>query len=199
MPQDFMLVNKPRKKPTNNLKQVSLLNKPISTIAPQPKKGWSRKRKILTPFLIIVLIGVVFGIWYGSRIIGDVDKVFHGNLISDTKALFVTTKLKGENQGRVNILLAGDSADDPNHAGADLTDSIMLISIDTTNHTGFMLSIPRDLWVHIPGGTAIFGQSHQKINAANDVTSFNQAGYPSGGMGLLEKIVQTDLGIPVDY
>ena len=70
----------------------------------------------------------------------------------------------------------------------------MLLSIDPKNHTGFMLSIPRDLWVYVPGL-----KSYQKINAANDVTNFSQAGYPNGGMGQLQEIVQNDLGIPVDY
>lgn len=156
-------------------------------------KKWSRKRKVITSILVILIIIGGLGGWYGSRIIGDIDKVLHGNLVSDVQALFSSTRLKGENQGRVNILIAGDSADDPNHAGADLTDSIMVVSIDTKNHTGFMLSIPRDLWVYIPNW------SYQKINAANEVTGFSQSGYPSSGMGQLEEIVQTNLGIPIDY
>jgi LCP family protein required for cell wall assembly len=157
------------------------------------KSRWSRKRKVTLSVLTILFIGFGVGTWYGSALIANLDKVFHGNVFSDAKALFTTTKLKGEADGRVNILLAGDSADDPNHAGADLTDSIMVLSIDTKNHTGFMLSIPRDLWVDVPG------MSDQKINAANDMTNFSQSGYPNGGMGQLEEIVQTDLGIPIDY
>ena len=97
-------------------------------------------------------------------------------------------------EGRVNILLAGDSVDDPNHGGAQLTDSILLLSINTKNHSAFLSALGRDLWVYVPGL-----DSYQKINAANDVSNFNQAGYPAGGMGQLEEIVQTDLGIPVDY
>jgi LCP family protein required for cell wall assembly len=155
--------------------------------------GWSRKRKIVTSTLALLLIGFSLGGWYGARLIGNLDKAFHGNVFSDAQALFSQVKLNGETQGRVNILIAGDSADDPGHAGADLTDSIMVLSIDTQNHTAFMLSIPRDLWVNIPG------LGNQKINAANDVTNFSAAGYPSGGMGQLEQIVQTDLGIPIDY
>jgi polyisoprenyl-teichoic acid--peptidoglycan teichoic acid transferase len=69
----------------------------------------------------------------------------------------------------------------------------MVVSLDTQNNTGFMLSIPRDLWVNIPT------LGHQKINAANDVTTFSASGYPSGGMGQLEQIVTSDLGIPIDY
>lgn len=171
-----------------------VLNQPASVRQRASSNGrWSKKRKIISSALVILLLGFGVGTWYGAQLLGSVDKVFHGNVFSDVHALVSQTKLKGEDQGRVNILLAGDSADDPNHGGAQLTDSIMVVSIDTQAHTGFMLSIPRDLWVGIPGW------SHQKINAANDVTKFNQAGYPSGGMGQLEQIVQTNLGIPINY
>ncbi|MHB1865234.1 MAG: LCP family protein [Candidatus Saccharimonadales bacterium] len=155
------------------------------------KKRWSRRRKVVLSMLTIIII--LFG-WFGSRIIGSLDKVFHGNLFSDAQALFSHNQLKGESSGRVNILVAGDSVGDPGHGGAVLTDSIMVLSIDTKNHSAFLLSIPRDLWVYIPGLN-----SYQKINATNDVTNFNQAGYPKGGMGQLEQVVQTDLGIPIDY
>jgi len=158
------------------------------------RKKWSRKRKILTSILVIFILLIGVTTWFGSQIINNLDKVFHGNPLSDVQALFSSTKLNGESLGRVNILLAGDSADDPGHNGADLTDSIMVLSINTQNHTAFMMSIPRDLWVYIPGA-----QSYQKINAANDITNFSQTGYPNGGMGQLEQIVQTDLGIPIDY
>lgn len=167
----------------------------ISRSRPQDKthKKWSKKKKVLTSLLVVFLLFFAVGSWYGINIIGSLDKAFHGNIFSDIHALFSTTKLKGEDQGRVNILLAGDSSDDPGHQGADLTDSIMVVSIDTKNDTGFMLSIPRDLWVNIPG----IGNS--KINAANTLNNFNQPGYPSGGMGALQQIVQQDLGIPIDY
>lgn len=136
---------------------------------------------------------VLVGSFYGWRLLANLNKAFHGNIFSDAKALVSTHKLKGEDQGRVNILLAGNSADDPGHAGAQLTDSIMVLSIDTKKHTAFMLSIPRDTWVAIPT------LGHQKINAANTVTSFHQSGYPDGGMGQLEQIISQDMGIPVQY
>jgi LCP family protein required for cell wall assembly len=183
---------------------ASLLNKtipsPLQTskynrdrINKSKRKRWSTKRKLVTSALIILAMGFGLGGWYGAGLVGKLDKVFHGNVFSDAHALFSQNELKGENQGRVNILVAGDSSDDPGHAGADLTDSIMVLSIDTKNNTGFMLSIPRDLWVNIPS------LGNQKINAANDVTNFSQSGYPSGGMGQLEQIVKTDLGVPIDY
>jgi polyisoprenyl-teichoic acid--peptidoglycan teichoic acid transferase len=190
--------------PSSSANQPSMLNRSLpnpqygSLTRPVPtqkkKKKWSRKRKVLTSLLVVLII-LVGGVgWFGARIINDLDKVFHGNPFSDFQAIFSSTQLKGESVGRVNILLAGDSADDPSHSGALLTDSIMVLSIDTKNHTAFELSIPRDLWVYIPGL-----RSYQKINAANDVASFQQAGYPSGGMGQLQQVVQNDLGIPIDY
>jgi LCP family protein required for cell wall assembly len=72
----------------------------------------------------------------------------------------------------------------------------MIVSIDTRHHTAFLMSIPRDLWVNIPGG------GHQKINAAYNVGQadhFNEPGYPKGGMGLLEKVVEENFDIPIDY
>jgi LCP family protein required for cell wall assembly len=161
-----------------------------------PKKGRRWKRIVFRSVLVIIVLVVGLSSWFGWKVVRDVDKVFGGNIISDVHALFSTTKLNGEAQGRVNILLAGDSADDPGHQGALLTDSVMVVSIDTKNDTGFMLSIPRDLWVDIPGN------GYQKINAAYEDgynQKFSAPGYFNGGMGLLQEVVTQDLGIPIDY
>jgi LCP family protein required for cell wall assembly len=158
------------------------------------RKKWTKKRIAVRSALVVLLILIGIGGFLGVKGLNTLDKIFHGNIISDITASFNDTPLKGESTGRVNILLAGDSSDDPGHAGADLTDSILLLSIDTKNHTAFLLSIPRDLWVYIPGLN-----SYQKINSANTVTNFDQSGYPSGGMGQLEQVIQTQLGIPIDY
>jgi LCP family protein required for cell wall assembly len=160
--------------------------------AVRPKKSkWSRKRKVLTSVLITLAIIVGVGIWFGAGIIGNLDKLFHGNIFSDIHAFFSTTQLKGENEGRVNILLAGYQG--KNSDEGPLTDSIMIVSLDTKNNTAFTMSIPRDLWVKIPG----IGQ--QKINAANTNTSFNEPGYFKGGMGDLQSIIEQDFHIPIDY
>jgi len=208
------VIRVPRQKPTYHAQTVhpGLRRQPVDAEAPKSKIAPSlprmdsihthnkkphtkiRKKKLVVRIVVgIVATLLLAGGWLAWRGLGAVDKVLHGNVLSDAHALLTTTKLKGEDQGRVNVLLAGDSADDTGHQGADLTDSIMILSIDTKNHTGLMLSIPRDLWVSIPGW------SHQKINSANIMTSFNKNGYPKGGMGQLEEIIQSDLGIPIDY
>lgn len=101
-----------------------------------------------------------------------------------------------ESNGRVNILLAGYSDDDPGHEGAQLTDSIMILSIDPHTKDAVVISVPRDLYVRIPDN------GYSKINAAyedGEREHFSEAGYPDGGMGLLEKTVSQDFGIQFDY
>jgi LCP family protein required for cell wall assembly len=150
------------------------------------KISW--KRAVITLVIImLVLVG-----WLGWKFIYNLSKIFRGNVFG----ILSTTQLKGEDVGRVNILLAGNSADDPGHDGANLTDSIMILSIDTKDNTAFMLSIPRDLWVDIPG----FG--HAKINEAypdGENEHFNQSGYFNGGMGLLQEVVQQNFDITLNY
>lgn len=155
------------------------------------KSKWRRavKRSALGILCIFILIGG----FLGFKFFHNIDKVFGGNFFSNISSLFNSTTLKGQTSGRVNILLAGDSSDQPGHGGADLTDSILLLSIDTNNHTAFLLSIPRDLWVNQPG------VGWEKINAANDDSGTNFPGYPQNGMGQLQHLVNTDLGIPINY
>jgi LCP family protein required for cell wall assembly len=146
------------------------------------------KRAVITLFILLVLIGG----FVAGKFIYNAHKLFGGNILS----VLHTTKLKGEDEGRVNILLAGNSSDDPGHNGANLTDSIMVVSIDTKSHKMFMLSIPRDLWVKVDGS------GHQKINEAyvtGEDEGFDENGYPKGGMGQLEQVVSQDLGIPIHY
>jgi len=150
--------------------------------------GLSLKRVTVTLAIIILLLGG----WLGGKFIYNAHKLFGGNILG----VLSSTKLKGEDSGRVNILLAGNSADDPGHNGANLTDSIMVMSIDTRNHKAFLLSVPRDLWVHIPG------DGHSKINAAyvagkDQETTLN--GYSDSGMAMLSEIVQQDMGLTINY
>jgi LCP family protein required for cell wall assembly len=106
------------------------------------------------------------------------------------------TKLKGESEGHVNILVAGNSADDPGHNGANLTDSIMVLSLNTKTNTAFMLSIPRDFYVNIPGeGYAKINETYQD----GETSHFSEAGYAAGGMGLLEKTVSQVTGLQIQY
>src|SRR5713101_4370660 len=89
--------------------------------------------------------------------------------------------LASDSTGRVNILVLGEG--DPGHAGVGLTDTMMVVSLDTKAKRVAQISVPRDLRVNIPG----YGSG--KINEAN----------ADGGVTLAEQVVANTLGIPINY
>lgn len=93
---------------------------------------------------------------------------------------------------RLNILFIGmDERDLIENEGPPRSDSMILFTLDPITKTAGMLSIPRDMWVNIPG----FGYS--RINTA--YPSGEGAQLPGGGPGLAMKTVSQFLGVPVDY
>lgn len=171
----------------------------ISEDLPLKQTKGGKKRRFLHKYLtwrkaLLTMLIIVFGIggWLGFKFVYNAAKTFHGGLFS----VLSNTKLKGEDVGRVNILVAGNSADDAGHDGANLTDSIMILSLDTKNKTAYMMSVPRDLWVDIPG------YGHAKINEAyvdGENNKFAQDGYFPGGMGLLQQVVEQNFNINMNY
>lgn len=154
---------------------------------PEQRKITGKRVGLVLGVMVLLIVG-----WLGLKFLYNTQRLFGGNPFS----ILTSSKLKGESTGRVNILLAGNSADDPGHQGGTLTDSIMIMSVDTKNDNAFMLSIPRDLYVTVPG------YGHQKINTVYPVgekTKFSQSGYADGGMGLLEKTIKQDFGITAHY
>jgi LCP family protein required for cell wall assembly len=85
---------------------------------------------------------------------------------------------------RVTVLLLGaDTRPSERGVSRPRTDSMMLLTIDPTTNTAGVLSIPRDLYVDIPG----YGL--YRVNTA----------YFLGGGELAEQTVEYNLGVYVDY
>ncbi len=93
---------------------------------------------------------------------------------------------------RVNILIIGlDSNDWRAGDGAPRSDTMILFTLDPVTGSAGMVSIPRDLWINIPGF------NYGKINTAYQLgESFK---LPDGGPGLVMKTVEHFLGVPVHY
>lgn len=91
---------------------------------------------------------------------------------------------------RINVLLLGKAV--PNYPGADLTDTIILASINPTTYKGALLSIPRDLYVQIPETN-----TYTKINSVY-VYGLKQGGHQKG-IDLLKKVITDVTGQKVDY
>ena len=88
-------------------------------------------------------------------------------------------------QDRTNILLLGTAGG--NHPGADLTDSIMLISINLKTADTVIVSLPRDIWVK---------SLSAKLNTAY---YFGQLKQPQGGLILAKSAVSEIINQPVHY
>ncbi len=165
----------------------------MKRVAEPPKRRFSWKKFAKWSGVSIGIGVLLVGGWVGWKLLHNELKIFGWKgIISIVKPV----KLKGEDTGHVTILLAGNSADDPGHNGADLTDSIMLISLNTTTKTGFMLSVPRDLYVTIPNlGSGKINEVYED----GERTKFSQPGYAADGMGLLEEVVSQNFSIPINY
>jgi polyisoprenyl-teichoic acid--peptidoglycan teichoic acid transferase len=93
---------------------------------------------------------------------------------------------------RVNILLMGlDYRDWEHDEGPSRTDTLMLITVDPDSRTAAMLSLPRDLWVNIPG------YDYGKINTAYFLGEAYQE--PGGGPGLAILTVEELLDIDIHF
>lgn len=93
---------------------------------------------------------------------------------------------------RVTILLMGlDFRDWERDDGPPRTDTMVLMTIDPISKTAGMLSIPRDLWVEIPG------YEHNRINTAYFLGETYKV--PGGGPALAMQTLENLLGVPIHF
>lgn len=170
----------------------------------KPKKKRSKLKKTLKGFGIFTSASLVCVLLVGGFIVGKAwiasHKIFQGGGKSST--LFSTDikpeKLKGEGDGRINVLLVG--AGGGNHPGADLTDSIVIASIDPVAKDIALLSIPRDLWVKVPNywtmkiNAAYVSSKNRALDNGSTADQANDAGFAT-----LEETIQQYIGIPIHY
>lgn len=94
--------------------------------------------------------------------------------------------------GRVTILLLGlDYRDWANQQEASRSDTMILLTMDPQAKTAGILSVPRDMWVAIPGF------QHGKINTAYYLGDLYKM--PGGGPALAVKTVEEFLGVEINY
>ncbi len=97
-----------------------------------------------------------------------------------------------DGSSRVTLLVMGlDYRDWESGSGAPRSDSMMLVTIDPITHLAGMLSIPRDLWVEIPGF------DHNRINTAYMLGEAYRM--PGGGPALARQTVEDVVGVPINF
>jgi polyisoprenyl-teichoic acid--peptidoglycan teichoic acid transferase len=182
--------------------EAALLSEPIvlddfGGSKKKQRKHPTARRRLKRTFITLAAFVLLVGAYFAIKLYITEKHLFRGGGRAPALAESIDiNQLNGEGDGRVNVLLLGIGG--PGHEGADLTDTILLLSIDPVNKNAALLSLPRDLWVKIPG------DGYQKINAA----------YPFGkeasrakkdnakvaaGLDLLDKSLQPVIGIPIHY
>ena len=109
--------------------------------------------------------------------------------LSDTTAVPTPVPRVAVNPDAINIIVLGsDRRPDWTHWN---TDVIQVISIQPLLPSVTVLSIPRDLYVYIPGF---------RMGRVNVADMYGEVyGYPGGGPALVQQTLLYNLGIPVDH
>ncbi|MFZ0543897.1 MAG: LCP family protein [Candidatus Promineifilaceae bacterium] len=88
-----------------------------------------------------------------------------------------------------NILLLGSDTD--LDEGVGRTDTMIIVAINRDGPTASMVSLPRDLYVYIPGW---------EMNRINTALGHGSAvGYPGGAVAQLKDTILYNFGIPIHY
>ena len=188
-----------------NKKKAKLEQKRLAKAEKHEKKKKSKARKIVKWVLIVLLVlilgaGVYLYFW-GDGIIKKITGG-KGDIWSAIGAATSETyePLKTDENGRTNILVFGTSGFDTagtgfggdEHDGSNLTDSIMVVSLDQDNGDVAMVSLPRDLYA---GYTCTATSKINEVYWCNNMYGNDEE---SGATALQAKIKEI-LGIDTQY
>lgn len=145
------------------------------------KSKWRRIVKWVGIGLLVLVLAVAGYLAY--RFIENSGRVFQGNIFE----LVQNEPLREDENGRSNFLVFGTAEDDEGgtHDGGNLTDSIMVISVDQDKNDAYMISLPRDLWVEYQEICTVGMQG--KINAAYFCASNDGQDEAAGAEALMAK------------
>ena len=160
----------------------------------------SNKKRIIRVVLFGLALLLIAGGAFAWKTGITLDKISQGDaniFKSLVKTLpGVEKTLKGETEGRINILLLGMRGEGVEGGGL-LADTIMVLSIHPKNGEGDMskaslISIPRDLYVKVPGR-----DEQRKINAVYALGEERSHG--GGGIEDMRTIVGEVTGLDIPY
>lgn len=144
------------------------------------KHVWLVRGLILAGILgvLMLLMGIVF--FLVSRTF-----LWQYKDMADSFVFPKSGEILAENSGRTNLLLLGRSGE--GHDSPLLTDTIMVASINNSENSVNLISLPRDIW--LPDMKA-------KLNSAY---YWGEKQKPGAGIALVDSKVEDILGIPIHY
>lgn len=131
---------------------------------------------------IIVFIALCVVFWGGYKVIDS------GFFTEKTRQIFSFGPLEKDKNGHTNILLLGVAGE--GSEGGNLSDSIMVISVNPRTPTVSMLSLPRDLFLSSRIGD-------RKVNEIYAAARYKQG--DRRGLEIIKDAVAEFTGIPIHY
>lgn len=148
---------------------------------------------VVTIFALAFLASVVLAYKFYSTSKKVIDNGQNASFLESLKNIASAghKTLRGEERERINILLIGLAGKD--YPGANLTDSIIVASINPKTWQTALLSIPRDLYVQIPN-TGLYTKINALYARSEDSDKTGKKGFND-----LKKTVSEITGQPIDY
>jgi LCP family protein required for cell wall assembly len=152
-----------------------------------PKRRWPRRILIganIVVAMMLVATGTVYGYfnWRFNQIHKiSIPSINGGSLGAGApmNILVVGSDSRANDKGTADAKQFGSAS----QVGGQRSDTLMLVHVDPASGTATLMSIPRDLWVPIPGKNV-----SQRINTTFDT-----------GPDLLVQTIKQDLGIGIDH
>jgi LCP family protein required for cell wall assembly len=188
-------IQQPTKLATSSTRRGSAI-----TLDSRKKKKTSRKKiffrtAAFTVLAVILVTGWIFGKawWNANKALGG-----GGDAVAFSKEIDPNS-LNGEGDGRVNVLLMGKGGAE--HEGGELTDSIMIASIDPINNGVVLVSLPRDMWVKPKDLwpmkiNAVYNSAKEQALYKNPK---DEKGAEKAGIDTIEKTVEEYTGVKINY
>jgi LCP family protein required for cell wall assembly len=162
------------------------------------KKNITIKIILWTVFAVLLLVAA-----YGAFLVWKVNETGnHMNAGTNSGSSILATvknlaspdlsQLNGYKSGRINILLLGIAG--PDEPGTNLTDTIMIASLNTKTDQVALLSVPRDLYVTVPETTY-----SNKINTVYQYGLDNYPNDPEKAMEPLEAVIKNITSLDMNY
>jgi LCP family protein required for cell wall assembly len=159
----------------------------------QGPRGRVRPRWGRIALVTVVALALLFGA--GSAFA----YIYAQNLNDDLARTDPFSAIRGDRpakpvEGSLNLLLLGSDSRDPDgtvgDGGAARTDTIIVMHIPASHDKAYLVSLPRDLYVHVPqSADGRYGGRQAKINAA----------YAWGGPTLMVETVEAYTGVRIDH
>jgi len=178
-------------------------NNGVDGIDPYDARKAKRKKRLKIAGIVVLVLMLIFGFLAAKGYINLRKILSGGGSAAALNQDVDPAKLNVEGDGRINILLLGRGGE--GHEGPDLTDTIILVSIDPIAKEAGLVSIPRDLLVEVPGNgsmkinSVFYTGKSLVLNNAGRLNDQLKTNAENQGLDLLQSTVSEVLGVPVHY